>query len=519
MASKSEFRGAKEHIGRLIYLHRPSASILCYRHTSKSSQSKGTRMTEHSESNFRQILSSIVCLAGVKYFAVFALAADSTSIPMDTGSQHDPIVVIEDCSLFDSQVGQFVPRQTVVINKGMIESVSKYDPAASFSDESLKIDGREKFLLPGLIDAHVHVAFVLNYAHVSADEVLPLYLAAGVTSVRSTGDDVIAGTLAARYADAHPNRCPRVFTCSPLIDADPPIHKEVGKPVTDAAQIPSLLDDLLDWKVRTLKIYAGTGREVGKAVIDEGHRRGFLVTAHLGKYSAQDAVADGVDCLEHIWSVFNYVIPPDMPRTAGYRGRIDFQTPLCQDLIKQLVDRKVVVDPTLSVFRQMILLPDIPEVADSPDNKLVPQRLRDFWPTYLRRTGCPHGGALEDRQREFAKYQELTGLLHRAGVPILVGTDSPEPHVTPGYSLHTEMELLVESGMSPASVLQAATLQNARILREEDRLGTISPGKQADLVLLKKNPVQEIGNSRSIELVIRGGKVCYPAEVLEYVSR
>src|SRR5207249_2442192 len=150
-----------------------------------------------------------------------------------------------------------------------------------------------KFAIPGLIDAHVHVVHVLDFAHVTGDEVLPLYLAAGVTSIRSTGDEIVAATLVARIAQRHPESSPRVFTCSPLLDADPPIHRDVGRAVTDPAQVPAILDDLQKWNVSTLKIYAGTSREVGRAIIDEGHRRGLSVTAHLGAYPAQQAVADG----------------------------------------------------------------------------------------------------------------------------------------------------------------------------------------------------------------------------------
>jgi len=427
-------------------------------------------------------------------------------------------IVIEECSLFDSNQGRMIPRQTVVVRGDRIESVSASDSVRAIPPAAIRIDGRGKYLLPGLIDAHVHVIHVLDFAHVTADEILPLYLAAGVTSVRSAGDEIVAATLVSRYAETHAERCPRVFTCSPLIDADPPIHRDIGRAVTDPGQVPAILEDLLDWKVRTLKIYAGTQRDVGRAVIEEGHRRGMIVTAHLGRYSAQDAVADGIDCLEHIVSVSNYVIPEDMPRTPGFRGRIDFDNPVCRSLVKQLAERHVYVDPTLSVYRQMILLPDIPEVRDSPDNQRVPQRLRDFWPIYLRRAGCPQDDSLEERRREFAKLQELTGILHHAGIPILVGTDSPEPQVPPGYSMHTEMELLVGSGIPPASVLQAATLHNARVLQEESRLGTIAPEKLADLILLTHNPLENIRNTRSIEIVVRGGKICRPADLLKYVS-
>ncbi|MDB5335638.1 MAG: ade [Planctomycetaceae bacterium] len=167
----------------------------------------------------------------------------------------------------------------------------------------------------------------------------------------------------------------------------------------------------------------------------------------------------------------------------------------------------------------MILLPDVPEIKDHPDNALVPKRLRDFWPVYLKRTGCPQGGALEDRRREFAKFQELTGKLYKAGVPLLVGTDSPEPQCTPGFSMHQELEMLVESGLPPAAALKAATLHNATALKEQERLGSIATGKLADIVLLTANPLDDIRNSRKIEVVIRSGIVCQPAELLKQVPK
>jgi hypothetical protein len=318
----------------------------------------------------------------------------------------------------------------------------------------------------------------------------------------------------ARFAAEHPERCPRVFTCSPLLDGDPPIHRDVGHAITDPAKVPALFDDLEKWNVTTVKIYAGTSRPVGRAIIDESHRRGLFVTAHLGRYSAQHAVADGVDGLEHIWSVFNYVIPPESTKQPGHRGRLDLSNPLCESLVAQLAQRKTYLNPTLAVFRNMILLPDVPEIRDHPDNDLVPRRLRDFWPVYLKQTGCPQGGPLEDRRREFAKYQELTGKLHRAGVPLLVGTDSPEPQVPPGFSIHQELEMLVESGLPPAAALRAATLTNATVLGEKERLGSISADRMADIVLLSANPLDDIRNTRTLVGVMKRGR-WFPASELD----
>lgn len=448
-------------------------------------------------------------------------------------------VVIEDCSVFDSATGKMAEHQTITIRGDRIESVtaaltadSNDSPAdatdspdsdvssdAEISDDAAttRLDGRGRFIIPGLIDAHVHIVHVLDFAQVTGVEVLPLYMAAGVTSVRSTGDEPVAATLVAQYAAAHPESSPRVFTCSPLLDADPPIHRDVGRAVMDPAAVPELFDELERWHVTTIKIYAKTGPVVGRSIIEEGHRRGLFVTGHLGAYSAQQAVNDGIDGLEHIWSVFNFVIPKEVTGQPGHRGRLDLSNPLCEDLVKQLVKQKTKVDPTLSVFRNMILLSDLPEIKDHPDNLLVPKRLRDFWPVYLKRANCPQGGVEADRRREFAKFQELTGKLYRAGVPLLAGTDAPEPQVTPGFSLHTELELLVESGLPPEAALQAATRNNAAVLGMGNELGAVAAGHLADLVVLQADPLKEIRNTRSIELVIRSGEVCRPNALLQLV--
>jgi hypothetical protein len=419
-------------------------------------------------------------------------------------------LVIEGCSVFDPHAQAMLPERTIVIRGEQIVAVASRNEAPRCP--RARADGRGRFVLPGLIDAHVHLVHVLDLAGVPSEPVLPLYVAAGVTSVRSTGDAIDAAERVAKFADEHRDSCPRVFLCSPLLDGDPPIHPNAGVAVTDPAAVPALVDDLQRRGVTTLKIYAGTGREVGRAIIDEGRRRGLFVTAHLGAYPAQQAVADGVDGLEHIWSVFNYSIPRDAP---AKRGAVNLDNPVCNGLVAQLVARKTFVDPTLIVFRNMILLSDVAEVSRHPDNALAPAKLRAFWPVYLQRSGCPQGGELPDRRREFAKFQELTGKLYRAGVPLLVGTDAPEPQVTPGFSLHQDLELLVGSGLSPAAALRAATLHNARALRREASLGSIEPGKLADLVVLTANPLDDIRHTRQIELVIRGGKVCHPAELLK----
>jgi imidazolonepropionase-like amidohydrolase len=148
----------------------------------------------------------------------------------------------------------------------------------------------------------------------------------------------------------------------------------------------------------------------------------------------------------------------------------------------------------------------------------MPERLRNSWHKYRQGQGL--APSTRDRRRqEFQKYKDLTGILYRAGVPLLAGTDTPEPYCPPGFSLHQELELLVESGLTPSAALQAATINNARSLKQADHLGSIAPGKFADLVILTADPTADIRNTRKIERVIHGGRLCDPQALLKAVPR
>src|SRR6266849_4066774 len=300
------------------------------------------------------------------------------------GAADKPALVIRGGSVFDPVSGTMNRDWTIVIEGERIKAVGTPERPVTIPPGAETIDASGKFLIPGLIDAHTHLVIhvgtpdgrtAIKHPHLNGAEILPLFLGNGVTSVRDTGDEIVAEAAVAHYARAHPEVSPRVFLCSPLLNSEPPFHRAAGRAVTDPAQVPDVVEDLVGWKVTTLKIYVGTERPVGRKIIEEGHRHGLVVTGHLGRYAAQEAVVDGIDCLEHIWSVFNYIIPPEVAKQPNHRSNLDLDNPEARKLIAMLVKRKVWVDPTLVVFRNMILLPDVDDVFHHPDNLRVPQRM------------------------------------------------------------------------------------------------------------------------------------------------
>jgi hypothetical protein len=440
----------------------------------------------------------------LSYVVIVALSADND------GHAASPIparVAIKHVSVFDAASEQMRPSQTVVIDGERIQAVGVNVPVP---EDAFLIDGTGQFLIPGLIDAHVHLVHLTNRTHVAGEEFLPLFLGAGVTSVRSTGDLVEPEKRISRYAMQHPEICPRVYIASPLVDCDPPTHADVGLAVTKIDQVAGFVDEMQKASVVTIKIYVGTSRDIGQRVIEEGHRRGIVVTGHLGRYAAQDAVADGIDCLEHIWGIIDFIVP-----RGQTRANVNLSNPKALQLIAAVKEHDVAVDPTLVVFRDMVILGDQPEFINHPDNARVPERMREGWQHLSQERQYPE--SIEVRREEFRKYQELTGVLYRSGVTLLAGSDAPEPFVCPGFSLHQELELLVESGLPPGAALKCATVHNARILKRDKDLGSIEAGKLADLVLLRSDPLKDIRNTRMISKVIRGGRVLDPDEVLQAV--
>src|SRR5437660_1233232 len=159
-------------------------------------------------------------------------------------AQAPTFLVIRGAAVFDSISGAMLPGRDVVIEGERIQSIGSPEHPVRTPRRARVIDGRGRFLIPGLIDAHAHITYVLDFAHMTGDEIFPLFLANGVTSIRSTGDLMVAQKLLSRYAEAHPEISPRVFLCSPLIDGNPPFHGYWGRALTNPDKVPAFIEDV-----------------------------------------------------------------------------------------------------------------------------------------------------------------------------------------------------------------------------------------------------------------------------------
>jgi len=418
--------------------------------------------------------------------------------------------------------------------KAIVPSGETWTPPAA----SERVDARGRFVIPGLIDGHVHLVHILFSLQISAEELFPLFLAHGVTSVRDTGDEITTQQKLADYAQLHPERAPRVFLGSPLVDGNPAYHPFVSWPMTDPADVPAFVEKMSAVGVQTFKLYVGTSRAVGQALVREAQRRGRWATAHLAwGYTAQEAAADGINSLEHIGSVYEFILPPGTPRwpppveraklapdklaaleraVFSAKATVDVDGPEARDLIDSLARHRVAVNPTLVVYRNWMLLRDLESVQTHPDLARIPARLREGW-QHTAQASPLDPATRELRTAQFERMKQLTLRLHRAGVELMAGSDTPVQFCPPGGALLQELELLTEAGLTPAETLRAATRNNARALGQSAELGVIEVGKVADLVILSSDPLADIRHTRDIHRVIHAGRVLDPVELLRQV--
>ncbi|CAN5906159.1 amidohydrolase family protein [soil metagenome] len=383
-------------------------------------------------------------------------------------------IVLVGATLLDGRGGEPVADAIVVVEGNKIMAVGKRGeidlPAGAEVVEAAGL-----FLLPGLIDAHFHLDGI---AKLPND-----FLRNGITSLRDPGEWI--EYYEAERAAGYP--LPRLFLTGPHLDMPPAAHPKHSVLIRDPDEAVRQVHKLADQGASAIKIYYRLSLGVMAAICEAAHARGLPVTAHLEISDVREVIKAGVDGIEHVTSLGLSLLPG--PEAKQYRqavladnnarknGRyavwntLNLNSKKVDSLLFLFKDRQTFLCPTLAAFEYRL------------------------------------GAGKEDtvQANGFRNMLALVGKAHRAGVRVVVGSHSMVPYAEKGWAFHQEMELLAESGMPPAAIIIAATLENARFFRVENRLGSIERGKVADLVLVRENPLADIRALRQVERVMLNG--------------
>jgi len=419
-------------------------------------------------------------------------------------AHHEPGILFAHANLFDAESRKIIPDQNVLITGNSITYVGPHGVVLGRIPPPYFIDATGKTLLPGLWDMHAHVG----------DNDGLLNLAAGVTSVRDLANDTDS-LLARRQRIADGKEIGTRIVLAGIIDGRGPFQGPTKVLVSTETEARAAVDNYKRLGYVQIKIYSSVKPELVPAIIDEAHKNGLRVSGHIpAEMTAAQCVELGYDEIQHVnFLILNFFpevkntnTTPRLTEPAMRGASLDLRSPQVQSFIKLLQDHHTKLDLTLSIFEDMYLnrAGQIPRGFQPIANRLPPQVRRSLLTYGL----TPPAGMDETYRKSFAKMMDLAGLLYRSGIPIEAGTDSMA-----GFALHRELELDVKAGIPASQVLQNATLNAARIMSLDKDLGSIVPGKLADLILVDGNPAANISDIRKTVLVVKDGVLYNSAEL------
>lgn len=374
------------------------------------------------------------------------------------------------------------------------------------------IDATGKYLIPGLWDMHVHV--FSHEVHPGTDLsawAFPLFVANGVTGVRDMWTDPQDMIVVRRWnaaLDAGRLVGPRVEWSSSIVDGEPGRSSKVLIVRTPDEGRRAVRDQQVAG-ARFIKVYSDLKRDVFMAIADESRKRHIPFAGHVpAAVNAFDASDAGMKSFEHLLGIAEtcssrskewFALPPDKwtPQLrAAMRDSYDEAT--CAALFARLAKNGTWQVPTL-IIRESVQLAQEAGISSNPALAYVPAEDVDAW------KAPPGRVSLEIRRARFAQLLHIVGAMQRSGVGILAGTDLGNPFMIPGFSLHDELALMVDAGLTPLEALQTATRNAGRYFGRTD-IGTVTRGSTADLVLLDVDPLADIHNTRRIFGVVVNGR-------------
>jgi len=398
-----------------------------------------------------------------------------------------------------------IANATIVIRDGKVITIGPGNKVKVPPDAE-RIDVTGKYIIPGLWDMHAHYEQV---------EWGPIYLAAGVTTVRDVGNEFEFITAVRDAVNSGKGLGPHMLLAG-VVDGDSSYALGVER-VNSPADAQMWVERYHDAGFQQMKIYSSVKSENVKAVCTDAHKLGMTVTGHIPEgMNAYDGVNDGMDQINHIHFILDLLEPKDFDSKKATReetmkmmASLDVNSDAGKQAVAFLRKHNTVIDPTMALMEFAQRPADLPADKIEPGVDHVAPELRE----QLVNGGLPPARAATGQkivQEELA----VIGALHRAGVRIVAGTDQ----TVPGYSLYREIELYNQAGFTPMEALQAATIVPAQVMNTDRESGSIEVGKRADFDILDANPLENIHNIRSVRSVVANGVLYESAPLWESVG-
>jgi imidazolonepropionase-like amidohydrolase len=470
-----------------------------------------TRVTHHIYGAWSNDLSAGECITEINendkkktttlsLFIALSLVACSAITSESKVNQMDKYAITK-VSVVDVEKGVIIPDQTVIVAEGRIEQVG----AASqikVPREAKIIDGEGLYLMPGLVDAHVHYFDAPIFGR--------LMIANGVLLVRDMGMPNEYILPLRDQLNRGETLGPEMVAAGSMLDGNPPMIPPIATAVRTPEEARVAVRQQAEAGADMIKVYSALEPDVFLAIMDEAKKQDIKVVGHIpDMVYLEDAVAAGQGSIEH-WFGFQKVIakllgePVDlnhgwMSSGADYLiriGEVDRQA--LHDFYQRLEKSGVTIVPTVVTFRN---LPNVDklELQNLPHGEYISTDLFSMWKAQW-------AGQTEMPDAMWQGWAQMVRQMNEAGIPLMVGTDLMCPGLVPGYSVHEEMLIWQEAGIPPADILRSAMLVPAQFMDLGDRLGSISEGKAASMILMRANPLEDIRNAQQIESVFLRGQ-------------
>ncbi|MHA6280947.1 amidohydrolase family protein [Salinimicrobium sp. CAU 1759] len=435
-------------------------------------------------------------------------------------------VLITNATVLDVESGEDIPGQMIAISGDTIQAVLDMESSDRFS-ASKTIDVENQYVMPGLWDMHVH--FRGGDSLVAENRnLLPLFLAHGVTTVRDAGGDISISVIDWRQKiEAGELEGPSIFTSGPKLDGPNPAWPGSIE-VAGVEDIPAALDSLEQLEVDYVKMYDGSlSKEVFYGIIAEAEERGYKTTGHMPmSANILEGVDLGLDGSEHLYYVMKACSPKADSLTRvnpGYGMMNDiiatYDPELAEEVFQKLKENRVYITPTLHIGKTLSEILDVDHSRDS----LLPYIGSGIQETYRGRIeGAKRaraaGSTMRSKMEE--KSLEMIKPMYDNGVPLLAGSDCGpfNSYVYPGGSLHNELERLVAAGLTPLEAIKTSVINGPAFFDLQESYGSIQSGKMADIIILAKNPFNNIENLISVSSVLSKGKI-YEQEKLQQMMQ